>query len=236
MNLTEEYALIVSLPPKERFHKLKALAHRIGANLDELNESEIHLALQIVQTAIKVSGFPQALTRIRSKLIQQKIKQLGISEITIQKKKNYQIAVESGTIVVGDPSIASKFNFTHFDESELLSFMQQQKGLVFGTGGDGVFDTQLRLVNGPEPLLTEKEYRCMVGASDVSNIEVITGKIGIADLGNLTNSTSTLEIENGKYKTCVYLFDNKKGFRSFYIVLSKTEHDTTEPIRFCTLE
>ena len=139
-----------------------------------------------------------------------------------QVKRNFKVRVESGTIIVGDSKHLNSFEFKDYTNLELIRFMREGRGLIFGTAGDGTFDVQIRLVRAPEPFLSKSEYKLLVGSTDTIIIEIISGSIKIADLHGLSETPHALPIKNGKYKVCGYYFDNKRGFHSFYVALART--------------
>ena len=46
-----------------------------------------------------------------------------------------------------------------------IELINSGKVYFFGTGGDGIFNIQVRIVEVPEPVLTTKEYKNVVAAS-----------------------------------------------------------------------
>jgi len=223
MDLNSKIKEAEVLPPREKYARLTDIAHSLADQVEKLSIVETDLGLNLLNRVIKIVGFPQKLTRTRIKLIQHKLALLNISKVNVLAKQNQAVTVESGTITVADPIQASEFPFTNYTKKEFENFMNQGCGLILSTGSDGIFDTQLRLVEAPEPLLSPNEYKFLEAATNTITITVKSDHIGIADLHQLSSSNHVFDINPGFYKICAYLFDNKKNFRCYYIVLSKTQ-------------
>lgn len=216
----------LSASPRERFKILKQIGFEAlekfnsskDPSVDDLkNYREI---FTIVKTVPAISNkFQIALTKIINKYLLL----LGCDNPKILLKKSTTIVLDSATIAIGDKSYSTDTSEA-LDEIELIN---AGKIYSFGTGSDGTFNVQLRVVEAPEPVLTSKEYKNVVGASPTIFLTFPSGKVAVDDYG-ISSSNNQIEetIIPGNYKCQVFVFKFPKGDYSFYIVLSKCEHFT----------
>lgn len=134
------------------------------------------------------------------------------------------INIESGTIAVSDINYQPQpFDSAAFD-TNLLNDMNSGKAFYWGTGGDGGFDINLRLIDGQEPSVTSKEVRFIISSSSLATIAVPSGVLGITDVGlDANKSPVQLKVEPGNYLVRVHLKDIPDKFFGFVVVVCKTD-------------
>jgi len=226
MNIANEWNNLSVLIPKEKYEKIKELAHQIieEVKTNIVSTGDIDLYINILNQASRVSGYPQKYSRSLSLLIVKKLSLTGDDKAETISKKSGLISIESGTVSVGDPTFEPKIILKDYLDKDLLEITNQGKRLFFGTGGDGSFDVQLRIIKATEPVLSPKEYKLVIGSTQTVILEIPSGVISVGDLGLLDKSELRVAVSPGNYKVCTYLFDTHKNFRSYYIVCTQTQN------------
>jgi hypothetical protein len=234
MNIINEWNNLSSLVPKDKYEKIKELAHQIVEEVknNQFAEADIDTYIKILNQAIKVSGFPQKYLKTQAMLISKKLVLSGDDKAEIVSKNFHVVNVEGGMISVGDPSIESSTTLNDFSNKSLLEITNQGKRLYFSTGGDGSFEVQLRIVKAHEPVLSEKEYKLVLGSTEMIILEVPSGVIAVGDIGSLDKSELKATVGPGNYKVCAYLFDTHNNFRAYYVVCTPTDLAATNTSNF----
>jgi hypothetical protein len=225
MNIANEWNNLSVLIPKDKYEKIKVLAHQIieEVKTNTISTNDIDLYINILNQASRVSGFPQKYSRTLSLLILKKLSLTGDDKAEIICKKSGHVSIESGTVSVGDPALESSIILKDYLDKNLLEITNQGKRLFFSTGGDGLFDVQLRIIKATEPVLTPKEYKLVLGSTQTVILEISSGVISVGDLGLLDKSELKVTVPTGNYKVCTYVFDTHKNFRSYYVVCTPTQ-------------
>src|SRR3989344_1799587 len=107
MHIAEEIKKAKALSPQDKYNQFRQIAFSIAEDIENIQLTEIDQALTLLNQVIKVIGFPQKLTRARSKLVLHKMTLLGLTDIKVITKQNNTIPIESGTIIVGDPDVVN---------------------------------------------------------------------------------------------------------------------------------
>jgi hypothetical protein len=224
MNIAKEWDNVSNLIPKAKFEKIKQMASQVVREVKSniVSSNDLDLYINILNQASRVSGFPQKYSHSLSLLIVKKLSLTDNDKIETICKKSVLIPIESGIIAIGDPTIESEISFKDHSDKNLLEITNQGKRLFIGTGGDGLYDVQLRVIKATEPLLSPKEYKFVYGSTQTVILQIPSGLISVEDLGLLNKSKFNVAVSPGNYKVCAYLFDTHKNFRSFYIICTQT--------------
>lgn len=216
----------LTLPPRDRFVHLKAIGFQAVQEFQkspELAIPDLLKYMDVIRMVKKIPSPPKNLNAILTKMTRTYLRLSGSEEPTIVLKKSSKINIDAGTIAVGDRSFQSE----SFDplEKELLRRINLGECFFFDTGGDWLFNFQLRLVIGSEPVLSEKEYKCVIDSTPCVILQCPSGKLVIED-GFISTMDWGIEtdIPPGNYKCQAYHL-RLRGVFSFYIVLAKTEAD-----------
>lgn len=231
MKWLDEWNRIQNLEPRAKYAGIKSLANSIRFEAKSIPETEIAEVIEVLNKCTRVIGNDSQLGKVRSQLILKKLTITENDQINILQKISLKLSIESGTIMIGDPQTESAINLVHYDNSELVEVMNQGRGLVFSTGGDGEFEVQLRLVDALEPVLTPNEYKLVTGSTDTLIIKVESGAVVAGDLGRLGDSDRLLEVDPGYYKICAYRFDTGPDFCAYYVVLTKTDQSAENQVQ-----
>jgi len=211
----EAYNNLLNLTPKEKYKKIRsvaALAENALKNVSDIKE------LVLYSEIFKLADNSRLLNKAKSKELELK----GISKIKTLKTKLGSVNIESGLISVGDPSLG----YTgEYNKDEVIKSMNQNRFYCVDTGGDGIFDITLRVVDIDEPLLGPKEYNFIISTSKTSVINIRSGIIKCSDFWDLSNKEVpgiSYELDNGYYKVAFYLKVIRDKYFGFVVVLCKT--------------
>ncbi len=246
-NLIQKLDEAQRLPIRERLKAFKFIEYNIEQALKDktsLSLADIDIYIDILKALSKSPCPTASLSKNLTKLISHRLALLGCEAPKVLLKKNGTISLEGGCIAVGDMAYAEDIDqyisATRATETDPIRFhaynltlMNQGKIFFFGTGGDGLFHFQVRIIEAPEPVVTAKEFKLVLDSTPVVILDFPTGKFGIQDSILYKNLESALEIDiaPGRYKCQVHHFlfpkknrsDSECDESSFYIVLSKTE-------------
>jgi len=164
-------------------------------------------------------------------------------EIKILKSKKNDVNVESGTIGFGDITIApnfldKKFTRDDFSSENLARFVNEGNILLLSVGGDGIFFSEIRLINFETPLLLIKEYKNLLAESSEVLLKIPTGKVRLSDMYGVYHEENKnwngpeMEIEKGFYKAKGYFINTIKYGYKVVIVLSKVEKFVKNDLKF----
>lgn len=226
-----KWQAISQLTGKDKYYGLKSIGNLIGLAYKNGNYTVEQLAewLDILKTVAKTYSSPEN-SRIYAKIISSWLTLTGNDKATVLSKTAKAIAVETGTMMIGDPSIECDFGDS--SDKALINLINQQQRFIFATGGDGLYQVQLRIIDALEPVLTPKEYKLVKNASSTGIIQISSGKIRVGDLGFVAERSLEHKVEAGNYKIAAYKFSTPKGPFIFYIVLCKTDQTVAEPVSF----
>jgi hypothetical protein len=221
--ILEIYNNLLTLPPKEKYKKIRSVAALAAKALIETQDTH---ELAFYANIFKMADNSKLLNKAKVKEFELK----GIAEVKTLKTKLGAVNIESGMIAVGDPTLG----YTHeYSTKDVVYRMNQYDFYCVGTGGDGSFDVTLRLVDIDEPLLGPKEYKFIINNSKTSVINITSGYIKCSDFWDIAHNEVQgvgYEIENGYYKVAFYLKSIRDKYFGFVIVLSKTDAKDVQEI------
>jgi hypothetical protein len=140
---------------------------------------------------------------------------MNLSDPKIISKKGGTISVDTATIAIHDASFV-ELNGT---DEQLLKKMNEGQLFCFNTGSDGLFNVQVRIVDGIEPMLSMKEYTRVVRAIVKPGfIKIVSGKLAITDL--LPPQEVWATMVPGFYKVNVFVVSFSQEEYGYYIVLA----------------
>ena len=227
--LQQEWQSIQALDLKSQMKALRTIGHEIMLSYQQQGAelAQLEFYIKVMRKVVKTSSVPEKASRFLSKLIIAWLQQTGNANVDIVLKKATKLLLVSGAIMIKDASYAE------CADTSLLPLLNQGKLFMFGTGTDGVVNVQLRVVDGPEPVLTAKEYKFVADSSEPAIIHIPSGGLLVADPASLGSQDNALSatISAGNYKVSVYFFAIPNKLQSFYIVLAKTDQ---EPINTLT--
>jgi len=158
-----------------------------------------------------------------------RFKLLGIAEPKIIKKKNLIISTDSASFTICD---AHSNSYSLFETKEqILSRMNMGEYYTFSTAADGVYNMQLRLVDGPEPMLASKEYKRVEESGSEVIIQIPSGLVTVSDgfidedeiESQSLASVVTMKVPPGFYKIRVFVLIFPNDDSSYYIVFAPTD-------------
>ncbi len=207
---------IQTLPAKEKYKQLKALAYCIGPS-DNPNIEEIDFISMIYRKVINIKGFPGTLTTTLNQLNLLRLKTMGIdpNSIKINLKKNIKMTIDTATIGFGDQQWQGKKYYDKIDE-----LVKQGHRIFFSTGADGTYHVQIRIIDAPFPVLSVKEYRRIGESSNIYYLKINSGKLTLTDY---LGEQACIDITPGNYKVCIYVYSLHNKEFSYYICLAKSE-------------
>lgn len=237
--IQNEWEKIQSLDIRNKHKAMRSLAHDISVSYkkDETSVEQLEFYIKALKQIIRTRSYPQPVAICLSKLIADWMLLTGKDKSEIILKKTGEIPVDTASIIIADPN--------YFDVNELkmdlsnnnfLNLLNQGKCYIFNTGADAMFSVQLRIIDAFHPVLTAKEFKCVINSSEIATIKIPTGTVAVADLGNLRDEKFRVSatISPGNYKICVYLFEipKKDDEFIFYIVMCKTNDEPSNNLSY----
>jgi len=238
--IQQTYKKIQTLDAKNRFHAIKTLAHTIhkGYKKDLSNPEEMEFYINIIKEVVKLHG--SRYSKFLTKLIGDWLETTGNADAKIITKINGVIDTDdlsidagSGIIAVGNPawfSLNKSENIWEINQLELIN-----KGEIFIFHFEPLekpCNIQIRVVDASKPVLTAKEFRCVLALSETAVINIPSNTAIAADpqAANIHSNQITANIVPGNYKICAYHFRIPNKLESFYIVLCKTDNEATNKL------
>ncbi|CCB86476.1 unknown protein [Parachlamydia acanthamoebae UV-7] len=225
--LKEETYQALKLGARERFKKLKQIGHEALSQYKSLKDpcvEDLKDYIEIFKIIVKVPAISTAFNMALAKAMSKYLTLLGCNNAIVLFKKSTKILLDSASIAIGDQSYA--IDQTNLSEAidHTVELINHGQCYIFGTGSDGEFNIQVRIVEAPEPVLTPKEYKNIIGTSPIVTLNFPTGKLSVCDGLIVKGQKSDLEVDiaPGLYKCQVYIFKFPDDY-SYYIVLSKSE-------------
>lgn len=225
--LKDEVYQALKLEARERFKKLKQLGYEaLNHFKSSKNPSaeELKNYIEIFKVVAKVPAISHPFNAAIAKAMSKYLTLIGCNNVPVLFKKSTTIYLHSATIAIGDKAFAiDHVNGLLPSYEELIN---RGQCYFFGTGSDGDFNIQVRIVEAPEPVLTAKEYKNIVCASPVVILNFPTGKVAVCD-GEIHKDIPKepdfeFDIVPGYYKCQVFIFKFTNDY-SYYIILSKTD-------------
>lgn len=233
--IQNEWKKIQTLDIRSKHKAMRTLFHDIYTSYkkEAVNVEQLKFYIKVVKQIIQAPNFPDQALRFHSKLIADWLNLTGNKNVEIISKITGKIPVETATIAIADPSYFDidevRKDYAYQNYPQLIN---QGKFFIFGTGADGTYNVQLRVVDALEPVLTQKEFRYVKDSTESVIIHIPSGFITVADPCFLDNEKYYLStrITPGNYKICVYLFHIPKKIQSFYIILCRTDKETNNQL------
>lgn len=228
----EGYKKLETSDTRTRYQLVKDLAHLIKTHYkkDQFNAEELDIFIKIIKQAVHWHG--NRYSKILSKLLEEWLEKTGHTNIEVILKKNGKINsmltdTDYSTIALASASWFEKNTFENFlDDPELLKFINQGECSIFHLAcpDEGSYNIQIRVVDAAEPLLTAKEFKCVLSSTEIAVVHLDNSLI-VKPLFEEENPENRIlaTVEPGNYKVCVYHFHIPKKVESFYIVLAKTD-------------
>lgn len=228
VQIREEWEKIQSLDAKNRFKAMRSIANDIcegyKKNIDEIEQLEFYI--RVLKQIIRMHDYPRCALYL-SKMIANWLALTGNDKAKIIKKISGKIPVET-SIVISDVQYSRDIinAYTNYSERNLVDLINNGKAFIFHADIHDACNVQLRIVDSLEPVLTSKEFKCVVDTTETAIINIPTGIVAAANPWNLDDEKYRLStnIAPGNYKVCVYLFYIRHKIESYYIVLCKTEN------------
>jgi len=226
--IKEYWEQVQSQTLKQRLKLYRTVVFRAAkfGNQENIKVEDLKYCLDIIKVCILHLTDPQSAQRQFNKLTVKYLDLLGViaSDIKIILKKSGKVDLKTALITIKDTSYQDDFDINKDESKELLRLFNQGKWFTFGTGADGLYDVQLRIVDSPIPVLSPKEFLYSCGSTPNQIIHFPTGNVIISDSSGTYDSHLTIQIPPGNYVVCTYSFVIlRKDFFSYYIVLCKTD-------------
>lgn len=221
-HLRTEFEQSLTLPMRDKIKSFRRLGDEALNTFTKLKEHSLEnliLYERIMTEAVKYHSFPQGYAAGLNKIRASRFKMMNLLEPRVISKKSGTISVNTATIAIHDASL--DFTESVDSDEQLLAKMNEGQLFCFNTGSDGLFSLQVRVVDGPEPILSMKEYKQVGGAIVKPGIvKIVSGKLGITDLGPPQEVWAT--VAPGTYKVNVFAYPFSREEYGYYIVLAHT--------------
>lgn len=173
-----------------------ALAHRTGAQVDELNRAQAWLT----KKRLEASGCAEA-------------KILG------EKKKN--VVVESASLAAA-PDNAGDGAFLTWRNADVLAAMNDGRFFNVAFQGDDVYPVTLRWIDAAEPVLKADEYKYVEASSEVGFLRIGSGELRFGAPEDL-DAAAVLEVPDGLALVRVFCI-RKRGRARIILVACPAEN------------
>lgn len=228
-NIQQDWKNIQSTEIKSRYKAMRGIANDIcNAYKGEDDASRLQFYMDVLKQINKVHNMPRCKTAL-SKITALWLELTGNANAKIIKKILGKINVETATIAIGEPSYSKEAlgAYENYADQKILNLINQGKLFIFGTGYDGEQNIQIRVVDSFEPVLSAKEYKCILNATETLIINIPTGTLAVADpyFLDMEKERLLINVEPGNYKVCVYHFYIDSKVDSFYIALCKADEE-----------
>ena len=211
---------------------LKRASHYVGRGFASGIEDPdaLHLYMSIVRKAALVHSFPQDERRKLAQITARWLTVTGAAEHRVVARTKGKIATETATFGLGDVGLAPAATNEPWSEEQMVEWMTTGERLFFRTGYDGTIKAELRVIDGREPVLSEKEYKRLSASTPTLVLTVPTGRIGLADFALMAEpwpdaspaDAIAIEVHTGCYKACVFGFSTSRS-NSVIAVVCATE-------------
>lgn len=163
---------------------MKSVAHDIlsAYKNKEWDLETLELYIKILRQISQVHSIPAVRLNL-SKMTNDWLGLSGHTEPKILKKLSGVVNTETASIGVGSPFYFKDIEeaYIHYSEKNILNLMNAGKAFIFDVGGDGSHNAQLRVVEGSKPLLTRKEFKFVVEATETAVVNIPDGVITLGD-------------------------------------------------------
>lgn len=228
--IRQEWETIQSLDIKNRFKAMRTISHDICEifKKNDIELEQLEFYIEVLKKVNQVHDIPRC-KRSLSKMTANWLEIKGLANAKIIKKLSGKINTETASIAIGDPSYQKIIldTYSNYTEKSALNLTNEGKVYIFGTSSDGLHNVQIRILDSSEPVLSSKEFKCVMSVTETAIINIPTGLVAVADpcVLNVENDRISINVEPGNYKVCVYFFYIRSKVESFYIVLCKTDEE-----------
>lgn len=228
--IRQAWEKIKGLDIKDRFKMMRSISHDI-CEIYHKNDIELEnliFYIDVLKQVNQIHDIPRC-KRSLSKMIATWLDLTGHVNAKIVKKISGKINTETASIAIGDPYYARNVieAYSNYSEKNVVNLINEGKGYVFSTGSDGLHNVQIRIVDTLEPVISSKEFKCVISVTETAVINIPTGHLAITDpcCLDIEKDRLYINVEPGNYKVCVYFFYIRSKVESFYVVLCKTNQD-----------
>lgn len=230
LQIKEAWENIQSQEIKKRYKTMREIAYDIcyAYKAKDVEPVQLEFYMHVLKEINTIQAIP------KSKIALAKITALwleftGNANVKIIKKILGKITIETSTIAVGDIFNSKEVleTYANYTEQSVLTLINQAKLFIFGTGGDGEYTLQIRIVDSIEPVLSANEYKNILNSTEKFVININTGVLVVADpcYMDAEKQRLSINVDAGNYKVCVYHYSVRSKADSFYIVLCKTNEE-----------
>lgn len=192
----------------------------------------LRLYMDIARETALVHSSPQDERRKLTLITARWLTVTGAGEHSVLARSKGKVALETATFGLGDVGLAPDVMDQPWSDAEMVALMSKGQRLFFGTGFDGLLRSELRIIDGPEPVLSEKEYKKLSSSTPTVILEAPTGRIALADYALMTKPWSpgperdwdlvVIEAPPGNYKASAFGFSTSRS-NSVIAVLCLTD-------------
>ena len=129
-------------------------------------------------------------------------------EPEIRAKAKKRVAVDSGALVATATTLDRQFLLC--SPGEHLAAMNAGRYFLIGLGADGTYGVELRLIDGPEPVLAASEYRRVQEATAPGFLRADKPRLYFGAAENVVNGAS-VSIAPGEYTVAAFLTASSRG-------------------------
>lgn len=175
---------------------------------------------------LKVLATTKMNAPVQNRILSEWLELTGYNEVKILRKKNGKVIVNTANIIVYDHENFQKISDAFYSKTNDIEMMNTGNVYIFTTRGDGLYNVQARIVDGPEPLLSAKELKCVIDAGQPYFLHLPSGHLVIGDFDTLGNPQRGIvqTVEPGYYKINVFHFYIPNKISSYYVVACKVEN------------
>jgi hypothetical protein len=222
------------LPLKDRRKAYRTASHvaiELGLN-SNLELKDIDFCTDVIKICLSALSYPTATQNKLTKIYQKKLKLMGIDdpEPVILSKKFGHVGIDSGTLMIADPSLLDNQieEYSHWPQ-----IASEGRAYFIATGGDGMTSAQIRVISFPFPSLSVKETRFGRDQSDTRIIYIPSGNIVLSDpvYYDSPEWSMVATVEPGFYQVSVFIFEIRDKIFSYYFVMCKSDGPHTNTLQ-----
>lgn len=219
-----------SIDFRERQELLKRAAHFCARALDagESDPSRLRTYVKTVRQASAVSSYPQEFLKIASRINQRWLEALGADNATVLQRKKMRVGTDCASFVLCDETEFSSREPDEERESRIAAAVSARR-LHIQVASDGGYPAEMRLVEGPHPVLEAKEYAKLSASLEPTILNFRSGGVLLADPnGNGVRGGLSMAVPPGFYLCGVFGFVTASSDR-IIVVIAKQDPPTGTP-------
>ncbi|GAB4224491.1 MAG: hypothetical protein Tsb005_21640 [Gammaproteobacteria bacterium] len=225
--IKQSYEKIQSLDTRAMRKAIKSIAFDISNSYDFTRHdlSQLDFYIMVLKQTIRLHKSP-LFTCTLANLNLDRLNLIGETEFTILGEFPDETSTESGMLALADlNNLQPEYLVQQYATLNYVDLINQGKLFAFSTSADGVFNTELRIVDSSEPVIFRNELQFLVDASETAIINTSTGELSFGDPYALihNNRVAKLSLTPYNFKVCCYLLAKHERIQEFVIVLSPTE-------------